>query len=117
MVEAMILLDARGPLPVKATFQAPADGSVMFVLSGTGYTSFQSSLIGITLALDGAVIGKATCWASVSYAVQPAAHFAMRTTFIEVKNLSFGEHTITVASQDYGTMTDQNDSFQVTLFY
>lgn len=117
MVEAMILLDANGPLPVKTTFQAPSDGSVMFVLSGTGYTSLQPTLIGITLSLDGAVIGKATCFATTSYALQTPAHWAMRTTFVAVNNLTPGEHTITVAAQDYGTMTNQTDTFQVTLFY
>ena len=116
MVEAMILLDASGPLPLKATFQAPADGSVMFVLSGTGYTPFQPATIGVTLSLDGTVIGKATCWAATSYAVNPPAHWAMRTSFISVNNLSFGEHTITVSAMQ-NTIGDNLDTFQVTLFY
>ena len=118
MVEAMILLDANGPLPLKATFQSPSDGSVMFVLSGTAYTSLQPTVIGITLSLDGVVIGKpATCFATTSYAIQTPAHWAVRTSFIAVDNLTPGEHTITVAAQDYGTMTNQTDTFQVTLFY
>jgi hypothetical protein len=118
MVEAMILLDANGPLPLKTTFQAPADGSVMFGLSGTAYTSLQPTVIGITLALDGVIVGKpATCFATTSYAIQTPAHWSVRTTFFAVNNLTPGEHTITVAAKDYGTMTDQNDTFQVTLFY
>jgi hypothetical protein len=117
MVEAMILLDASGPLPVKATFQAPSDGSVMFFLSGSGYNSMQPTVIGINLLLDGAVIGKATCFATTSYAIQTPAHWTMRSTFIAVNNLTPGEHTVSVAAQDYGTMTDGYDTFQVTLFY
>jgi len=118
MVEAMVLLDANGPLPLKTTFQAPSDGSVMFCLSGTAYTSLQPTVIGITLALDGVIIGKpATCFATTSYAIQTPAHWAVRTTFFAVNNLTPGEHTITVAAQDYGTMTNQTDTFQVTLFY
>ncbi len=117
MVEAMILLDASGPLPVKATFQAPADGQVMFFLSGSGFNSMQPTVIGITLSLDGVVIGKATCFATTSYAIQTPAHWAMRTSFIAFENLTPGEHTIIVAAQDYGTMTDSTDTFQVTLFY
>jgi len=119
MVEAMILLDSPGPLPVKATFQAPADGSVMFCLSGTAYTLLSSGAVAITLSLDGVVIGQpATCWASISYAVNPSAHYAVRTTFIAFNNLTPGEHTISVAPLSGSpTVTDNTDTFQVTLFY
>ena len=113
MVEAMILLDASEPLPLNATFQTPADGSVIFVLSGTVWTQEAPCLIGLNLFIDGQVIGNpAMCFANAN-----AVHMAMRTTFIMFDNLSFGNHTITVQPYDSNSITDPNDAFQVTMFY
>ena len=113
MVNAMVLIDAEGPLPVSLTFNAPADGSVMFVLSGTARTESAACLIGFSLLLDGYTIGSpAMCWAN-----QNDNHQAMRTTFIPVDNLTSGEHTIEVVGSYGTTITDVNDYVQVTLFY
>jgi len=113
MVNAQVLLDAEGPLPASTTFEAPADGPVMFVLSGTARTESAACLIGISLLLDGYTIGSpAMCWAN-----QDNNHQAMRTTFIPVDNLTPGTHTIEVVNSYGVTITDVNDYVQVTLFY
>jgi hypothetical protein len=110
---AMVILDMEGPLPISATFEAPADGPVLFVLSGTAWTQSAGCLIGINLSLDGNGIGNsAMCWAN-----QNANHQAMRTTFIPIDDLTFGEHTIEITNAYLDTITDGNDYFQVTLFY
>ena len=108
---SMILLDTQGPLPLKATFDSPISGAVVFVLSGTAWTTKAPALIGVTLALDGAIIGKAAmCYANLN-----SNHQALRTTFILFDKMTLGEHTITIQSADPNTVTDLNDYFQVTL--
>lgn len=113
MANALVIYDGPGPLPVSATFQAPSDGSVIFVLSGTARTSSAAILLGIYLNLDGNSIGNASlCWFN-----QNDVHMALRPTFIPYSGLSFGEHTITIEPADSATITDVNDYFQVTLIY
>ncbi|HEX8194969.1 MAG TPA: hypothetical protein VF571_02045 [Pyrinomonadaceae bacterium] len=113
MANAMIIFDGPGPLPQTATFKSPSDGPVVFVLSGTARTESAAVLIGINLSLDGKQIGStAMCWAN-----QNNNHQAMRTTYIPVNNLTFGEHTIEITNAYSNTITDVNDYCQVTLLY
>ncbi len=106
-------MDAIGPLPQSVTFQAPADGSVMFVLTGTAYTQSGATIIGVMLMLDGVQIGaSAMCFANTN-----DNHMAMRPSFVQFDNLTVGEHTLEVVAYDTQTVTDVNDHFQVTLFY
>lgn len=113
MINAEVLLDAIGPLPQSVTFQAPADGSVMFVLTGTAYTQSAASITGIMLILDGVQIGAA----AMCYANTNNNHIAMRPSFVQFENLTSGEHTLEVVVSVSETVTDVNDHFQVTLFY
>ena len=109
----MIIFDGAGPLPQSVTFNAPLDGPAVFVLSGTTRTESAALLTGISLSLDGVQIGNpAMCWAN-----QNNNHMAMRPTFINVANLSYGEHTIEISNAYNGTITDVNDYFQVVLLY
>ncbi|HVE56658.1 MAG TPA: hypothetical protein VNB22_07510, partial [Pyrinomonadaceae bacterium] len=110
---AMILLDTSGALPVSAQFESPADGPVMFVLSGTAWTQNAGNVIGLNLFIDGQGIGNT----AMCYANENASHMAMRTTFITFDNLSPGTHTIEILPYGDNTVTDQNDYYQVTLFY
>lgn len=113
MPNSLIIFDGAGPLPQSATFNAPLDGPVTFVLSGTARTESAAVLTGINLSLDGNVIGNAAmCWAN-----QNNNHIAMRPTFIPFDNLTFGEHTIEINIAYTGTITDVNDYFQVVLLY
>ncbi len=92
---------------------APLDGSAVFVLSGTARTSSAACLIEISLSLDGSQIGNpALCWFN-----QNDVHIALRPTFINVDNLSYGEHTIEIMNANGQTITDVNDYFQVVLLY
>jgi len=113
MVNSMVLLDTNGPLPVSAKFTAPADGSVMFVLSGTAWTSNAPALIGVNLFLDGEGIGNA----AMCFANDSADHLALRTTFILYENLTPGDHLLQVEAAFANTTSDVNDYFQVTILY
>ena len=113
MADAMVLLDTGGPFPISMPFNAPADGPVIFVLSGTARTESAACLIGLSLYLDGSQIGSpAMCWAN-----QNDNHQAMRTTFIPFDNLTIGPHIIDVVNANQQTITDINDYVQVTLLY
>lgn len=112
MANALVIYNGPGPLPQSANFNAPSDGSVVFILSGTTRTASAPNMTGISLSLDGTVIGAAMCWAN-----QNDNHIAMATTFIPYKNLSFGQHTIELTYANGNTITDVNDRIQVTLLY
>jgi hypothetical protein len=110
---ALVIFDGAGPLPVSAKFNSPLDGPVTFVLTGTAWTQTAGSLIGLDLVLDGNGIGNS----AMCYANNSADHMAMRTTFIEVDNLSYGPHTIEIIGAYSDTVTDFNDYFQVTMLF
>lgn len=109
---ALVIIDTAGPFPKSATFQSPLEGPATFVLTATARTESSPLLTGVSLSLDGNVIGKAMCWAN-----QNNNHIAMRSTFIPVERLSYAEHKIELTNAFSGTITDVNDYFQVTLLY
>ena len=110
---ALVIYDGPGPLPVSTTFEAPSDGDVVFVLTGTARTENAAVLTGINLYLDGGGIGNAAmCWAN-----QNNNHIAMRPTFIPYEGLTQGSHAIQIMNAYSDTVTDVNDYFQVTLLY
>lgn len=113
MADALVIYDGMGPLPQSATFKAPSDGPVIFILSGTARTANAACMTGISLSLDGTPIGNpAMCWAN-----QNNNHIPMAPTFIPYDNLTFGEHTIEINNANGDTITDVNDYIQVTLLY
>jgi hypothetical protein len=112
MANALVIFDGNGPLPQKATFNSPTDGSVVFAISGTAWTQNAATLLGFDLLVDGNDVGQAMCFANNN-----ASHQAMRTTFIPYSGLTIGDHTITITPSNAATVTDTNDYFQVVLFY
>jgi hypothetical protein len=108
----LIIFDGPGPLPQTAKFQSPLEGPATFVLTATARTESAAILTGVSLSLDGNIIGTAMCWAN-----QNNNHIAMRTTFIPVEKLSYDTHTIELTNAYSGTITDVNDYFQVALLY
>lgn len=112
-MSALVIFDGAGPLPVTAKFDSPLDGPAVFVLTATAWTQSAPILTGVYLVLDGNAIGSA----AMCFANQNAVHLAMRPTFIDVADLSYGSHTIEIVNASGDTITDQNDYFQVTLLY
>ncbi len=111
MDEAMILIQANGPLPLSATFNAPADGEVLFFLSGSVWSGAPNALVGLQLYLDGNSIGGASVFCN-----EASSHRAVVPIFIPV-DLTFGQHTITVEAMTGSTMADVNDNIQVALLF
>lgn len=113
MANALVIFDGNGALPQKGTFQSPTDGHVIFVISGTAWTSSAPTMLGIDVLLDGNIIGKpALCFANDN-----SLHMAMRPTFIPFTGLTIGQHAITIATANGNTVTDINDYYQVVMLY
>lgn len=111
-MQALVIYDGAGPLPVSANFDSPTDGGVVFVLTATARTESAAILTGVTLSIDGTNVGTAMCWAN-----QNDNHIAMRPTFIPYNGLTIGQHSIEITNAYSGTITDVNDYFQVTMLY
>lgn len=110
MAFAKTLIQSQGPLPLKVTFQAPADGPVFFMLSGSAWTTNAPTMLKVFLQLDGTTIGTASV-----YANQSSIHQAL-VSIVAPANLTDGQHAIAVVATG-NTVTDLNDNFQVTLIY
>ena len=114
MADALMILDGSGPLPLSVDFNAEFEGSVVFVLTGTAWTTQAGTMIGISLLLDGELLGNAACYANLIN-----NHQTMRTTLIPFDNMTVGKHTIEVKTWSAlpNTVTDFNDIFQVKMLY
>lgn len=111
-MQALVIYDGPGPLPVSADFDSPTDGGVVFVLTATARTESAAILTGVELSIDENPVGTAMCWAN-----QNNNHMAMRSTFIPYSGLTIGQHSIQLNNAYAGTITDVNDYFQVTMLY
>jgi hypothetical protein len=106
-----ILNQAKGGLPVSASFDAPTDGPACLMVSGSVWCGTANQLIGVNLELDGAVIGSATIFSNMA-----TTHRATVPSFIPIK-LTFGTHKITLVPLNSATVSDYNDFYEVVLIY
>lgn len=111
-MQAIVIYDGAGPLPVKATFQSETSVGVVFVLTATARTESAAVLTGVQLIIDGVSIGQSLCWAN-----ENNNHMTLRPTLIPYGDMTIGEHTIEIDIAYEGTITDVNDYFQVTMLY
>ena len=111
MAFAQTLIDQSGPLPVSVTFNAPSDGEVVFLVSGSVWTSTQNEMIGINILLDGNEIGEAEIFSN-----GPTTHRAVVPQYITTK-LTLGSHTLTLTPSTSATTSDINDSYRVMVLF
>lgn len=111
-MQAIVIYDGAGPLPVSATFDSQTSTGVVFVLTATARTQSAACLTGVSLSVDGNDVGEAMCWAN-----QNDNHIAMRPTLIPYADMTIGSHTIEITNANSDTITDVNDYFQVTMLY
>jgi hypothetical protein len=109
MSAMIIAANATGPLPVLATFDAPMDGAVTFLFSGTAWSTNANQLIGVQVLLDGVVIGF-----SQLYSNSTSEHKALPAQ-VMVANLQPGKHKIVFQAMNGNTVTDSNDNFSLAL--
>jgi hypothetical protein len=105
-----VIVSQAGPLPITTTFAAPGDAPMYLEVNGSVWTQAVNQLIGIVVALDGKVVGKAQIWSNGN-----ATHRAVVPAYIKV-HLSQGQHKLTL-SADSNTVSDLNDRFTAVLQY
>lgn len=106
-----ILNQAKGGLPVSASFEAPLDGPACLMVSGSVWTQTPNEMIGVSLELDGVTIGTASIFSNLA-----STHRAVVPSFIPF-NLTFGAHKITLVASTKATVSDFNDFYDVVLIY
>jgi hypothetical protein len=106
-----ILNQHVGPLPISTSFNAPSDGPACFVLSGSVWSGTANQTIGVTLELDGVVIGSASIFSNGT-----STHRAVVPSYIPI-TLKFGTHKLVIVASNTSTASDLNDRFDVGLFY
>jgi len=111
MALSQILYQGLGPMqttPIQ--FSSPVDGTpVTFYFGGSGYASGSETPLEVQIMLDGNVLQNA-----MVYANEGSSHKSL-VCMLNVENLSFGSHTITLVPQNM--LSDDNDSFMLTMIY
>jgi len=111
----MIILQGKGPLPLSGSFQPPSDSPAVLYVSGTVWTSNAGNWCGVNVAVAGVQVGTVGI-----YLNQANTHTAFPGTFIPIDLSSAQPNTkvsITLSAANATTVSDSNDSYQVSLFY
>jgi hypothetical protein len=99
------VISQAGPLPIKsASFKAPVDGPVVFVVTGSAYSNTANVTISFSVLLDNNVIGTAQVFSNAAQ-----THRVLPPLFIPV-DLTYGNHTCVIMASP--TATDYNDHFR-----
>ena len=93
-----------GPLPLKGTFTADSDLTMLLFVSGSAWTGIPGEWVGCEVYLDGNRLGVAAVFCN-----EANSHRALIPTFFPIK-VNFGNHTISL-SPIGGTQSDGNDYF------
>ncbi|MDT4955968.1 MAG: hypothetical protein QOJ02_4106 [Acidobacteriota bacterium] len=109
-MSVQVIVAQVGPLPITTPFAAPGDAPMYLEVNGSVWTQSVDKLIGIVVALDGKVVGKAQIWSNGT-----ATHRAVVPAYIKVQ-LTQGQHTLTL-SADSNTISDLNDRYTAVLHF
>jgi hypothetical protein len=104
-----VVLQAKGPLPLKGSFDFQSTSPATLIISGTARASFAGPM-GVGLWVD----GNLTAWIMI-WANETASHKALVTCPAPI-NLGFGTHQYSLDLLA-NTQTDINDSFSVVIIY
>ncbi len=106
-----VILSAVGPLPLKASFNAPGDMPMYLEVCGSVWSASANQMIGINIELDGTKIGTAQIFSNGQ-----STHRAVVPAWVPVK-LAQGQHTLALSVANSATTSDLNDSFVAVLHY
>lgn len=109
---AMTILNAPGPLPLKATFQAPTDGPVTVAVSGSAYTATAGRWVGVQVLFDRGIAGNCTVFCTAANSHQTLIPALLSTTIP-----GSGTQAVVLMAATPDTQSDANDFYQVTLIY
>jgi len=104
-----VVIQQAGPLPIKVAFNAPTDAPMYLEVNGSVWTQTANTLIGISVQLDGAALGKAQVFSNGS-----STHRPVVPAYFQVK-LQQGQHTIVLDNS--GGVSDYNDFYTAVLHY
>ena len=101
----------KGPLPQTATFKSQASGipGVLY-FAGSGFMQ-TPQVCGLSVQLDGVEVARSQIMPSTGN-----SHFAFPPQFLPVQ-LKAREYKVSVVPTVAGVSTDQNDTFEVAIFY
>jgi len=102
-----VLIQQVGPLPIKASFNAPSDAPMYLVVNGSVWSQNANTMIGISVQLDGKVLGKAQIFSNGN-----STHRAVVPAYFPVQ-LQQGQHTIELDNS--GGVSDYNDFYTAVL--
>ena len=106
-----VILSQAGPLPIKATFQAPGDSPMYIEVNGSVWTQSANQMIGIAINLDGNQVATAKIFSNGN-----ATHRPVVPAYIPVK-LTQGQHTLTLSAAPGTTVSDANDLYTAVIHY
>lgn len=106
-----VLISQKGPLPINVTFNAPSDAPIYLEVNGSVWSQTPNVMLGITVEIDGAVVGTANIFSNGA-----ATHRAAVPAYMPIQ-LKQGQHTISLKPAPATTVSDFNDFFTAVLHY
>jgi hypothetical protein len=106
-----VIINQAGPLPITATFSAPGDEPMYLEVNGSVWSQNADSMIGIGIELDGQAVGAAQIFSNGS-----TTHRAVVPAYIPIQ-LSEGQHTLSLSSNNSATVSDYNDFYTAVIHY
>ena len=106
-----VMDNVPGPLGTgkNATFSS-GGGTLHIIVSGSAYVSAFGSTMGVTVQLDGRVLGDMRLFAN-----EASSHKAFPTRVFVPSGVGSGNHVITLTASNGVTVTDFNDPYSVTV--
>jgi hypothetical protein len=110
-MQVLQIINQAGPLPIKASFNAPLDGPALMVVTGSLWSTAPNVMMQLNVALDGTQIATGQLFSNA-----PSTHRALPTLFINV-NLTYGQHTLMLTLAGSSVTSDLNDPFAASILY
>lgn len=111
-MSALTILSSPGPLPVTATFEAPTDGPVTLLVTGSAYSATAGQSVGVSVLFDRSSPGTSTaCCTSAN------SHQTLVPAMLPATIPGKGTQKIVLVAATPQTQSDANDFYQVTLLY
>ena len=106
-----LIVNQSGPLPIKATFEAPGDEPMFLEVNGSVWSEYADLMIGIGIDLDGQRVGAAQIFSNGN-----TTHRTVVPAYIPVQ-LSQGHHTLYLYLNTGETESDSNDFYTAVLHF
>jgi hypothetical protein len=110
-MQVLQIINQVGPLPIKASFNAPLDGPALLVVTSSLWTTQTNTMMQLNVGLDGTQVATGQMFSNAS-----STHRVLPTLFIGC-SLSYGQHTLTLTLAGSGVTSDYNDSFSAAILY